>query len=233
MRKGPTKTHFGRPPRFYLSGRMLRSMITAMNNFISNAEQLRAEIAAVAAKLIAENGADYAMAKKKAAKQLLGNARIRGEIMPDNAQIEEEVRIYNDLFLGESQPARLLHLRKLALRLMDELVQFSPYLTGAVLNGTAGEHSDIYLQLFPESAKEVEIFLINKNIDFEVSESAHFKGRTEPVETVSFMWQDEGVHLALYEMDDWRGAAKAGTEGRPARADAGAVRALIAEIDPT
>jgi hypothetical protein len=212
---------------------MLRSIIIAMNNFISNTEQLRAEIAAVAAKLIAENGADYAMAKKKAAKQLLGNTRIRGEIMPDNAQIEEEIRIYNDLFLGESQPARLLHLRKLALRLMDELVQFSPYLIGSVLNGTAGEHSDIYLQLFPESAKEVEIFLINKNIDFEVSEGAHFKGRAEPVETVSFMWQDEGVHLALYEMDDWRGAAKAGTEGRPARADADAVRALIAEIAPT
>jgi hypothetical protein len=212
---------------------MLRSIIIAMNNFISNTEQLRAEIAAVAAKLIAENGADYATAKKKAAKQLLGNTRTRGEIMPDNAQIEEEVRIYNDLFLGESQPARLLHLRKLALRLMDELVQFSPYLIGSVLNGTAGEHSDIYLQLFPESAKEVEIFLINKNIDFEVSEGAHFKGRAEPVETVSFMWQDEGVHLALYEMDDWRGAAKAGTEGRPARADADAVRALIAEIAPT
>jgi hypothetical protein len=212
---------------------MLRSIITTMNNFISNTEQLRAEIAAVAAKLIAENGADYAMAKKKAAKQLLGNTRIRGEIMPDNAQIEEEVRIYNDLFLGESQPTRLLHLRKLALRLMDELVQFSPYLTGSVLNGTAGEHSDIYLQLFPESAKEVEIFLINKNIDFEVSEGAHFKGRAEPVETVSFVWQAEGVHLALYEMDDWRGAVKAGTEGRAARADAGAVRALIAKIDPT
>jgi hypothetical protein len=212
---------------------MLRSIIIAMNNFISNTEQLRAEIAAVAAKLIAENGADYAMAKKKAAKQLLGNTRIRGEIMPDNAQIEEEVRIYNDLFLGESQPTRLLHLRKLALRLMDELVQFSPYLTGSVLNGTAGEHSDIYLQLFPESAKEVEIFLINKNIDFEVSEGAHFKGRAEPVETVSFVWQAEGVHLALYEMDDWRGAVKAGTEGRAARADAGAVRALIAKIDPT
>lgn len=204
-----------------------------MGNYISTIDMLRAEIAAAAARLIAEDGADYATAKKKAAKQILGNAKIRGEIMPDNGQIEEEVRIYNELFLAESQPARLLHLRKLAIRLMEDLAQFSPYLIGAVLNGTAGEHSDIHLQLFPESAKDVEIFLINKNVDFEVSETAHFKGHAEPVETLSFMWNKEGVHLALYETDDLRGATKVGPEGRLVRANVEAVRALITEKEPT
>lgn len=200
-----------------------------MSNFTTNTEMLRAEIAAAAARLIAEDGADYATAKKKAAKQVLGNTKVRGEIMPDNAQIEDEVRIYNELFFADTQPARLLHLRKLAVRLMDDLARFSPYLTGAVLNGTAGEHSDIHLQLFPESAKDVEIFLLNKNVDFEVSESNHFGGRAEPVETVSFMWHDEGVHLALYEADDVRGAMKPGPDGRPSRANVDAVRALIAD----
>ena len=200
-----------------------------MSNYTSPAEMLRAEIAAAAARLIAEDGADYATAKKKAAKQILGNTKVRGEIMPDNAQIEEEVRIYNELFLGDSQPARLLHLRKLAVRLMEELAQFSPYLTGAVLNGTAGEHSDIHLQLFAASAKDVEIFLINKNVDFEVSETAQFKGRGEPVETLSFMWNREGVHLALYESDDLRGAIKGTPDGKPVRANVETVRALIAE----
>ncbi|WP_234814645.1 hypothetical protein [Noviherbaspirillum denitrificans] len=192
---------------------------------------LRAEIAAAAARMIAEDGADYATAKKKAAKQVLGNTKVRGEIMPDNAQIEEEVRIYNDIFLADTQPARLLHLRRLAVRLMDDLARFSPYLTGAVLNGTAGEHSDIHLQLFPESAKDVEIFLLNKNVDFEVSETSHFNGRSEPVETVSFMWHNEGVHLALYETDDVRGAVKAGPDGRLARANVETVRALIADSE--
>lgn len=210
----------------------LTSIIHAMNNYSSSTEMLRAEIAAAAARLIAEDGADYATAKKKAAKQVLGNAKVRGEIMPDNAQIEDEVRIYNDLFFGDSQPARLLHLRKLAVRLMVELAQFSPFLTGAVLNGTAGEHSDIHLQLFSDSPKDVEIFLINKNVDFEVSESAHFnKGRGEPIETVSFIWQKEGVHLSLYEKDDLRGASKAGPDGKPVRANIEAVRALIIDTD--
>lgn len=200
-----------------------------MSNFTSNTDMLRAEIAAAAARLIAEDGADYGTAKRKAAKQIIGNAKIRGEIMPDNAQIEEEVRLYNALFFGDSQPARLLHLRKLALCMMEDLARFSPYLTGAVLNGTAGEHSDIHLQLFTESAKDVEIFLINKNVDFDVSETPHFNGRADPVETVSFLWQNEGVHLALYETDELRGAARGTMEGRAARANIDAVRALIVE----
>lgn len=202
-----------------------------MSNYSSNIDTLRAEIAAAAARMIAEDGADYGTAKRKAAKQILGNTKVRGDIMPDNAQIEEEVRQYNELFFADSQPARLLHLRKLALRMMNELAQFSPYLTGAVLNGTAGEHSDIHLQLFPESAKDVEIFLINKNVDFEVSESAHFKGRSEPVETLSFLWQNEGIHLALFETDDLRGALKGGADGKAIRADIAAVRTLIAETE--
>lgn len=200
-----------------------------MSNFTSNTDMLRAEIAVAAARLIAEDGADYGTAKRKAAKQILGNAKIRGEIMPDNAQIEEEVRLYNELFFGDSQPARLLHLRKLALRVMEDLARFSPYLTGAVLNGTAGEHSDIHLQLFAESAKDVEIFLINKNVDFDVSETPHFNGRADPVETVSFLWQNEGVHLALYDIDELRSAARGTMEGRTARANIDAVRALIVE----
>jgi hypothetical protein len=202
-----------------------------MSNFTSNIDMLRAEIAAAAARLIAEDGADYGTAKRKAAKQVLGNTKVRGEYMPDNAQIEDEVRIYNELFFADTQPERLLHLRKLALRLMTDLAGFSPYLTGAVLNGTAGEHSDIHLQLFAESAKDVEIFLINKNVDFEVSETPHFKGRGEPVETVSFMWHNEGVHLSLYETDDLRGAIKVSSDGRITRADTESVRALIAESE--
>jgi hypothetical protein len=203
-----------------------------MSNFPNNLELLRAEIAAAAARMIAEDGADYATAKRKAARHVLGNTKVRGEYMPDNAQVEDEVRAYNELFFGDTQPARLLHLRRLALQLMAELERFSPYLTGAVLNGTAGEHSDIHLQLFAESPKEVEIFLINKNVDFEVSESAHFRKRDEPVEVPSFLWKNEGVHLALYEMNDLRGALKT-ADGKLMRADAQTLQNLINDSEGT
>lgn len=192
-------------------------------NYPSDAELLRAEIAAAAARLIAEDGADYATAKRKAAKLVLGNQKVRGDILPDNAQVEAEVREYQALFLGDEQPERLLHLRRLALEMMERLAEFSPYLTGAVLNGTAGEHSDIHLQLFADNSKDVAVFLLNANIDYEVSESPHFRHPDRWVETLSFMWKREAVHLTLYDRDDLRG----GSQKRIERADLQAVRALI------
>jgi hypothetical protein len=119
-----------------------------------------------------------------------------------------------------------LHLRQIALRIMTELEEFTPFLTGAVLNGTAGEHSEIHLQLFADSPKDVEVFLLNRNIDFEVSETAHFQNRGEPVETLSFIWKNEGIHLALYQYDDLRRAKKAG-DRRSERADVNTLRKLI------
>jgi hypothetical protein len=203
-----------------------------MNNDYSNSsELLRSEIAALAARMIAEDGADYGSAKRKAAKQILGNAKPRSDILPDNAQVEDEVRIYNEIFFADTQPARLLHLRQTAAALMLDLQAFAPHLTGAVLNGTANEQSDIHLQLFADSAKDVEIFLLNKNMPFEVSETPHFKGRShEPVETVSFMWHNEGVHLHLYQTDDVRGALRTGG-GRFDRADLRTVQQLITESE--
>ena len=190
--------------------------------------QLRAEIAAVAARLIAQDGADYASAKRKAALQVLG-ADDGANLLPDNVQIEQEVRHYQALFLGATQPARLLALRTAALQVMDALAEFSPYITGAVLNGSAGEHDDIHLQLFADSAKEVEIYLLNRNVTLDISETPHFKGaRFDPVETVSFLWHGEGVHAELYEKHDLRGALKARADGRPQRADSAALRQLMA-----
>ncbi len=195
-----------------------RMMIRTPNE----AEALRAEIAALAARMIAEDGADYASAKKKAAKQLLGNQRIKGDVLPDNAQIEQEVREYNALFFGDTQPQRLQHLRLLALEIMEQLEQFQPYLVGAVLNGTAGQHSDIYLHLYTDNAKDVAIFLLNKDVQFEVSES--YNARNESIETLSFLYKNEGVHLILHEQDGLRSGQTRSNE----RANLSALRQLIA-----
>ena len=193
-------------------------------------QQLRAQIAALAARLVAQDGADYGVAKRKAASQVLGDQQAPANLLPDNTEIEEEVRRYQALFLGDSQPARLHRLRTVALQVMDALAEFKPFLTGPVLTGTAGEHDDIHLQLFADSAKEVQIFLLDKNVDIEISETPHFKGaRFDPVETVSFMWHKEGVHAELYELNDLRGALKPRADGRMQRADAAAVRGLMAE----
>jgi hypothetical protein len=214
---------------FYLTPSVLpvQSMIwSMMTKPFDDAQLLRAQIAAAAARLIAQDGADYDSARRKAARQVLAERPPGAGMLPDNAQIEAEVRRYQALFHGGTQPARLRQLRAVALQVMRRLAQFQPYLTGPVFNGTAGAHDDIHLQLFADSAKEVEIFLLNQNLLIDISESPHFKGpRHPPVETVSFLWQQEGVHAALYELHELRGA------GKTARTDIAGVQALLAAPD--
>jgi hypothetical protein len=201
-----------------------------MNTFIfSESDSVRTEIAVAAARLIAEEGLDYHHAKRKAVQQVLGNSKPRGTALPDNQEIEDQLRIYNELFFADTQPARLRHLRLLALELMKTLARFEPWLIGAVLNGTAGEHSDIHLMCFVDSTKDVEIELLNRNIDFEVSEP-HAGRHLAAAETVSFMWQGEGVHLSLHEPGDLRSLPKS-RDGRALRADAAGVKNLLDSQD--
>ncbi|HUO98746.1 MAG TPA: hypothetical protein VMU01_08755 [Rhizomicrobium sp.] len=199
---------------------------------------MREEIAIAAARMIAEDGLDYATAKRKAARQVAGETRIEGSWLPDNDQIEEEIREYQALFQGDSQPAVLRRLREIALDWMQRLGEFNPFLTGAVLNGTAGEHSDIHLQIFCDNAKDVAIWLLNANVQYDVSETRHFAARGF-VETLSFLWRPSraeepvGIHIALYNTDDLRGAVRADARGRLPRANAQALQALIDESGAT
>ncbi|MGK5025857.1 hypothetical protein [Janthinobacterium sp. RB2R34] len=192
--------------------------------------QLRVEIAAAAARLVAQDGADYGSAKRKAARQILGGTPGGANVLPDNEMIEGQLRLYNALFLADSQPARLFQLRTIALQVMEALQQFHPLLSGPVLNGTAGPHDEIYLQLFAESAKDIHIFLLNKNVVLDMSETPHFKGpRYDAVETASFLWKNEGVHAAMYELDDMRGALKPKADGKLLRTDIVGLRTLLSK----
>lgn len=134
-------------------------------------QQLRQRIAQQAARMMAEDGVnDYAYAKKKASRQLgvSDNA-----VMPSNQEIEEALRLHNALFMAEEQPEHLHHLRKNALFTMQLLAKFNPHLTGSVLDGTAGFGSDTHIHLFADSAKDVEIFLLNQNIPYESDEKSY------------------------------------------------------------
>ncbi len=137
----------------------------------------RASIAATAARLMAEDGiTDYHQAKKKAARQL-GLSEHAG--LPDNAEVELELRAYRSIYQAEEHVELIAALRHSALDLLELLEYFHPCLTGSVLDGTAGEHSRIDILLFADSAKDVEIFLLNRGIAV-----AHADPRNERVEAV-------------------------------------------------
>ena len=121
---------------------------------------LRRQIAHIAARMIAEDGiADYATAKQKAARQAgLADAAL----LPDNQEIEEALRDYQELYLKDEQPAQLRLLREIAVKVMRDFAEFRPVLVGSVLNGTAGQFSDVNLQLFTDDPKALTIFLVNR-----------------------------------------------------------------------
>lgn len=203
----------------------------------------RAEIAASAARMIAEDGLDYASAKRKALEQLAGGrrsgaSRVAKELLPSNEEVEEAVREYQALYQADTQPQRLHELRVKALSLMTLLKDFSPTVTGAIANGTAGEFSDIHLQCFADSAKDLGIFLANENIDAEATTLPHFRGagagsggngRGSEVEALVIRWQGEIASIAVYSHLDERGAMKPNAKGQAQRLDVKMLSALINE----
>ncbi len=182
---------------------------------------VRASIASAAARLMAEDGiTDYHLAKRKAARQL---GLPEHTAFPDNAEVEAELRAYRSLYQGEEHAELLLALRSTALDLLELLAPFHPYLTGSVLEGTAGEHSRIDILLFPDSAKEVEIYLLNRGIDVE-----HADPKNERVEAVLVMETDTAdANLVIMAPSQERVALKY-RDGRPReRIRADALRALL------
>ncbi|MGB8338796.1 MAG: UDP-N-acetylmuramate--alanine ligase [Burkholderiales bacterium] len=194
---------------------------------------MRSQIAHTAAKLMAEDGVqDYASAKQKAARQL--NA-IDTQSLPDNKEIDDALREYQSIFKSDSQPEILRTLRDRAVTLMRELHEFNPYLVGSVLAGTATEHSDINLQLFCDSVKDLEIYFINQNRDYKSGFKRNRLGdKTVEIPTFTLDVEDTQATLSVYDTDDLRIVQKFKADGRVMeRAKLAQVEALLDnEIKP-
>jgi hypothetical protein len=154
----------------------------------------RSRIAYLAARVMVEDGVeDYALAKKKAARQA-GVADTRH--LPGNDEIDNALKSYQQIFHADDQRDRLLELREKAVRTMRVLEDFNPHLCGSVLSGSAGKYADINLQLFTDDAKAVELFLIDRNITYKPGQTALYSGEariTVPLFTIN----DEGTHIEM------------------------------------
>lgn len=174
---------------------------------------MRQRIAAAAARLMAEDGIDdFALAKRKAARQL--GAR-ETEALPTNDEVEAELEAYRALYQADEHPELIAELRRIALDAMRAFERFNPYLTGPVLKGTAGPYAEIELQLFPESPKELEIFLLEQHIPFSTREGRRFSGdRAHAVSVFTLNWEDAPLKLSVFDPRDERIAMKTSQAGR-------------------
>jgi hypothetical protein len=201
-----------------------------------NLDHIRQLIAQQAARMMAEDGInDFAYAKKKAGKQL---GVSENSVLPTNAEIENEIRLYHEIYNADEQPVELARLRQAALMTMQLFKRFNPHLTGSVLDGTAGKFSQTNIHLFADSAKDVEMFLLNQQIPFESSEKSYrvsdkpSKDKKEKVrKTVPvFTLETElGLQkLSVFDVDDMRVAVKRTVDGSNAeRADINDLQALL------
>lgn len=199
---------------------------------------IRQLIAQQAARMMAEDGvSDYGYAKKKAGRQL---GVMENSMLPSNTEIEEELKLYNMLYLSEEQPENLRDLRVNALYTMQLLERFNPHLTGAVLDGTAGMLAETHIHLFADSVKDVEMFLLNQQIPFNVNEKSYRmmndgkrdkKGDQRKTVPVFTLETDKGfIKLSVFDIDDIRVATKRSADGSNAdRLNTEGVKALLAE----
>ena len=185
-------------------------------------------IAASVARLVVDEGMEYAAAKRKVAR-----AFSRRTELPSNEAVEDAVREHIALFLADTQPAELAALRAVALLWMGRLAAWRPHLSGAVWRGTATRLSSVHLDLYCDDPKAAEIALINAGESFDTG-ALDRPGR-EPLEVLTLaspcaaLGEPVTVHLMLHDLDDQRGALKPDARGRPWRGDLAALQRLMAE----
>lgn len=192
--------------------------------YVNRRDLMREQLAYQAAKLMAEDGiTDHAFAKRKAARQL-GAADTQH--LPSNQEVDEALHSYRALYQQKSHPGILHQLRAEALTTMQLLAEFQPYLTGSVLNGTAGEHSDINLILFSDDAKAVLLFLLKHKIDFEDGAwKLRVSGHEEMVPSYT-LTSESGTRIHIIVLPE--NARFSGSRHPETHANIGAVEALLA-----
>lgn len=179
-----------------------------------NNRQMRERIAHLAARLMAVDGIDdYALAKRKAARQA-GAPDTRN--LPNNDEVEHALRAYQQLYQADEQRDRLRHLRQRARDMMELLARFDPYLSGAVLSGSAGKYSDIDLLLFTDSMKDVELFLMDRRIAYRSGERRiHIGEELRGVPKFSVSTEDADFDITVFSPRDLRSQIRNTPEGRP------------------
>jgi hypothetical protein len=192
---------------------------------VSKLRQIRREVAAEAARIMATQGQrNYRLAKQKAAERIGANSRLA---LPSNKEVESALRSYQGFFGGEQHNRHLEALRQTAVKVMRALNAFSPRLVGPVLEGTADQNSRLSLQLFNDPPDAVAIHLAEKGLHYQQEER-------------KIRWHDGGQHLvpllvveadgttvelALFARVDLRQSPPSPIDGRPQK------RATLAEVE--
>lgn len=189
----------------------------------------RQRLAIEAARLISESGIrDFRQAKLKAAQRL---GIHDDQSLPRNREIEEALREYQRLFLGDAQAQLLRERREAAAQAMAFLERFEPRLVGAVLDGTADAHSAICLHLHSDDATAVVRFLDEAGIPWQESARRLRLDRERQADFPVLVFNADGLpfDLTVLPHDALRQAPLDRSERPMRRAALGGLQRLIEE----
>lgn len=179
---------------------------------------MRQLLAQAAARIMLEEGIhDFANAKRKAATRH-GLAESHKNL-PTNEEIQQALETHQRLFHSNTQPRLLRQLRQAALEAMRLLADFEPCLVGPIADGSADEHTPLYLHLFADTAEEVLIFLMEQQIPFEQGERRvqYPRGKSDYLPKFSFIAGDLEVQLTVFPPKGRRQAPLSPVDGKPQR----------------
>jgi hypothetical protein len=175
---------------------------------IRRTRQIRLEVAAEAARILATEGQqNYHVAKKKAAERIGVSERLA---LPSNVEVKDALRTYQALYGGPAHRENIDNLRRIALQAMHLLEVFRPRLVGSVLDGTASAHSRIALHVFA---------------DQEQRQIRWFNGEHRTVPIAVFKLEDVEIELTVFDLLHLRQSPPSPIDGRPQR------RAGLAEVE--
>lgn len=192
----------------------------------------RLRVAQEAARLMSEHGIrDFHHAKLKASERL---GILDTQSLPRNDEIERALREHQRIFHADTQPQHLRRCREAAVEAMRFLGDYEPRLVGAVLEGTADNHSAVCLHLFSDDPEAVLRFLQEHGVPVETQTRRLRARRDDAAEYPVLLFSADGLSfdLTVLPLDALRQPPVDRIDERPMRRAAlAAVEQLLYEQD--
>jgi hypothetical protein len=106
---------------------------------------------------------DFHAAKRKAADRIGTNERLA---LPSNLEVQEALISYQSLYGGLQHSINLEKLRQAALQAMQMLDKYTPRLVGPVLDGSAGLHCRVSMQVYCDTAETLILDFLERRLPF-------------------------------------------------------------------
>jgi hypothetical protein len=187
----------------------------------------RVLVAQEAARLMSEHGIrDFHHAKVKAAERL---GIVDTQALPRNQEIEDALREHQRIFHGDTQPQALRARREAAVEAMRFLRAFDSRLVGAVLEGTADDHSAVCLHVYSDDPEAPGLFLQEQGIPLETQTRRLRWSNSDQSEHTVLLFGADGIpfDITVLPLDALRQAPLDRVDERPMRR---ATRAMVQEL---